>query len=57
MVRLDHTAWSASSQYPLDDIREIGEITAEVTTAQIKTARDRHRGMLGADLKHLQDLP
>jgi hypothetical protein len=43
--------------YTLDDIRAIGEITTEVTTAQVKAARGRHRDMLGTDLKHLPDLP
>ena len=44
-------------EYTLDDIRQLGEITTDVTPSQIATARDRHRDLLSLDLQHLADLP
>jgi hypothetical protein len=43
--------------YALNDIRAIGEVTTDVTAAQIAGARDRFRNLLSADLQHLGDLP
>lgn len=43
--------------YTLDDFRRIGEVTADVSDAQIVEARRQHRDLLASDLRHLADLP
>jgi hypothetical protein len=43
--------------YTLDDFAMVGEITDEVTDAQLATARQRHFGLLEQDLEYRSDVP
>ena len=43
--------------YTLDDFVMVGEITDEVTDAQLATARQRHFGLLERDLQYRSDVP
>jgi hypothetical protein len=63
-VNLDLTASGLEQEflhghvtYMLDDFRRIGDVTTDISSAQIDQARQRHRALLSGDLKHLPDLP
>ena len=43
--------------YTLDDFAMVGEITDEVTDAQLATARQRHFDLLEQDLRYRSDVP
>ena len=43
--------------YTLDDFAMLGELTDEVTEAQLFTARQRHFGLLESDFNHRLDVP
>ena len=43
--------------YTLDDFAMVGEITDEVTDAQLATARQRHFDLLEQDLQYRSDVP
>lgn len=43
--------------YTLDDFAMVGEITDEVTDAQLSTARQRHFGLLEQDLQYRSEVP